>query len=207
MPHTIPPIPLPDRSRGELLDALRRRDEDTWAAFVDWTSRVVYLYGRKHGLGDADAQGIVQDVLVAVVKGVDAFRPDGKPRCFRRWILTIARSKRANLRRQRRPQPLDPEILKRLPDQHAPGIGDELAAEPWLGSRRILLERARAEMQGPVGRALELMLCKGWTAREAAAAVGMRPGAMRAAKRRFLGRLRHVLGQADKGRGDRADGF
>lgn len=52
------------------------RDDGAWSQFVDIYAPLVYGYARKHGLQDADAADLTQDVLQAVSGAIRRpFRP------------------------------------------------------------------------------------------------------------------------------------
>src|SRR4051812_15523775 len=68
-------------------------DAPAWGQFVDLYAPPVYACARRHGLQDADAADVTQDVLRAVH---GAFRrgdydPDRGP--FRGWLFTVVRNK------------------------------------------------------------------------------------------------------------------
>ena len=64
-------------TRASLLVRLRDpRDCHAWAEFVDLYPPLVYRYDCKHGLQDADAADLTQDILRAVVKAMPNWRCD-----------------------------------------------------------------------------------------------------------------------------------
>src|SRR5262245_35393309 len=91
----------PPTTRLSLLLRLRDpRDAEAWNQFVRLYAPLVYRYGRRHGLQDADASDLTQDVLRAVNAGVGRFDYDPQAGSFRGWLLTIAHRKRCDLQRR-----------------------------------------------------------------------------------------------------------
>src|SRR5260370_41977846 len=89
-------IPYP---RAILLDRLRDpRDQAAWREFVDLYAPLVYGYARKHGLQDADAADLTQDVLGAIAGAVGRLEYDPQRGAFRNWLFTIVRRKLSNWR-------------------------------------------------------------------------------------------------------------
>src|SRR5205807_1625207 len=72
------------------------RDEGAWAQFVELYAPLVFGFARKHGLQDADAADLTQDVLQAVSGGVRRLDYDPQRGSFRGWLFTVARNKLRN---------------------------------------------------------------------------------------------------------------
>jgi DNA-directed RNA polymerase specialized sigma24 family protein len=59
----------PQTTRTTLLLRVRDAgDRQAWSDFVDLYSPVIYRFGRRHGLQDADAADLVQEVLRSVAR-------------------------------------------------------------------------------------------------------------------------------------------
>src|SRR5262245_44670012 len=92
-------------TRLSLLVRLRdARDGGAWSQFVELYAPLVFGFARKHGLQDADAADLTQDVLQAVSGGIRRLDYDARRGSFRGWLFTVARNKLRNfLAAQRRP--------------------------------------------------------------------------------------------------------
>jgi RNA polymerase sigma-70 factor (ECF subfamily) len=75
-------------------------DRAAWEEFVDRYGPVVYGYGRKQGLQDADAADLTQCVFRRVAAAMSTFAYDPQAGSFRGWLFTIVRNQLRNLRRQ-----------------------------------------------------------------------------------------------------------
>src|SRR5437667_2293010 len=99
---------------GRLGDA---RDHAAWSEFVAIYAPLVYGFARKHGLQDADAADLTQDVLRAVAGAVGRLEYDPQRGSFRGWLFTIVRNQLRNFRSARA--------------RHEQGRGDT-DAQKWL---------------------------------------------------------------------------
>jgi RNA polymerase sigma factor (sigma-70 family) len=195
----------PPTTRPSLLARIRDpRDGVAWAEFVDVYGPLVYDYGRRRGLQDADAADLTQDVLRAVAAAAGRFAYDPARGAFRSWLFTVTRRKLLDSARRRRPGDRgtgDTDVQKRLEEEEdvRAVVGDE--EEEWdQAFRQRLLDWAagqiRGEFQPTTWRAFWLCGVEGKATHEASASLGMSVGAVYAAKCRVLARLREEIGRA-----------
>src|SRR5918912_3073590 len=69
------------------------RDADAWGQFVELYAPPVYAFARRHGLQDADAADLTQDVLRAVSGAFRRGDYDPRRGPFRAWLFTVVRNK------------------------------------------------------------------------------------------------------------------
>jgi RNA polymerase sigma-70 factor (ECF subfamily) len=62
------------------------RDVESWRAFVDLYGPLIYRYGRRHGLQDADAADVTQEVLAKVARSMRDFAYQPERGRFRDWL-------------------------------------------------------------------------------------------------------------------------
>lgn len=80
----------PDR---QLVEALRRGDEDAFSEMVDrYQDQVFHIIYRVIG-DEAEAEEVAQEVFIAVFKNIDGFRGDAK---FSTWLYRIASNRAKN---------------------------------------------------------------------------------------------------------------
>jgi len=85
------------RTRESLLSRLKDCGNDrAWREFFETYWRLIYNFARRAGLEDADAQDVVQEVLVSVSRAMPGFRYDWSKGRFRTWMLTIVRARLAD---------------------------------------------------------------------------------------------------------------
>src|SRR5262245_29076141 len=102
-----------------LLRRLRDRDEGrAWSRFVDVYGPLVYGLARRHGLSDADAADRMQEVLLAVARGVERYDAERGP--FRKWLYAVTMNKLRSFWKQSRHDPQAIADLEKIPDAADP---------------------------------------------------------------------------------------
>lgn len=161
-----------DETSLSLLTRLRRSPEsETWNRLVDLYAPLLRSWLRKYDVQDADADDLVQEVLLAVSKDLGKFEHSGQPGAFRGWLKAILVNRLRNFwrARDRRPQATrDTDIDERLAQlddptsemsqvwnrQHDQYVLRQLlalaephfAADTWRAFCRVALDGARADV-------------------------------------------------------------
>src|SRR5947209_4762291 len=92
-----------------LMERLRRPDDgDAWTRFARLYTRALYFRGRRGGLAGAGAADLVQEVLIAMVPKLPAFRY-GPAQSFRGWLRTVPLNKWREQARHRNPAAPGPD--------------------------------------------------------------------------------------------------
>jgi len=194
-------MPLTPTTRASLLLRLGdSEDHEAWVEFVSLYEPVIYRSLRRHGLQDADAQDVMQELLLAVSRSIDRWeaRTHGS---FRGWLRRVARNLTVNWLkrggRQARPGGRD---LQPLLDA-LPAAGDHDSIEFDREIRRAFFQRAAHRVQGEVRhstwRAFWETSIVGTSAAETARMLGMTPGAVRVASCRVMARLRAAVAEME----------
>lgn len=154
-------------TRWTLLSRLKdAADADSWQEFFDTYWRLIYSLARKAGLTDAEAQEVVQEVVIGVARKMPEFQCDPAAGSFKGWLLQVTRRRIVDQFRKRVPwSPTQPPrgaespngataspdgdgtahtaTIERVPDP----AGSDLDAA-WEGEwREHLLERALARVK------------------------------------------------------------
>jgi RNA polymerase sigma factor (sigma-70 family) len=186
-------------TRHSLLVRLRdARDEGAWSQFVELYAPLVFGFARKHGLQDADAADLTQDVLQAVSGGIRKLDYDPRRGSFRGWLFTVVRNKLRNfLAAQRRPGrgTGDPDAGRLLHELPAP---EEDQTEWWDREyeRRVFAwasEQVRGAFQESTWQAFWQTAVEGRTGPEVARTLGMSVAAVYLAKGRVTARLKDLI--------------
>src|SRR5947199_1694558 len=94
-------------TRASLLVRLRDpKDRAAWQQFVELYGSLVYGFVRRHGLQDADAADLTQEVFLALARAADHWHYDPQKGSFRAWLYGLTRNKLARFRERRRFQPV-----------------------------------------------------------------------------------------------------
>jgi RNA polymerase sigma-70 factor (ECF subfamily) len=206
--------PGPEGSTSSsLLQRVREGDQDAWSRLVAWAGPLVLYWCRQAGVPPEDRDDLFQEVFLAVSSHVARFRRDRPGDSFRGWLLTITRSKMADLARRRLQQPRavggsqayqrllevgeQPEALP--PSEPPSGVevaGGSASCTPPAGDPLLqgALAALRPEFEERSWQAFWRTAVDGLSAPEAAAELGMTPAAVRKARSRVLARLRQEFG-------------
>jgi RNA polymerase sigma-70 factor (ECF subfamily) len=174
------------------------RDDGAWSQFVEIYAPLVYGFARRHGLQDADAADLTQDVLQAVSGGIRRLDYDPRRGSFRGWLFTVVRNKLRNfLAAQKRPGrgTGDSDALHRL--QELPAREEDQSA--WWDQeyeQRVFAwaaEQARGAFSDSTWRAFWQTAVEGKTGPAVAKTLGMSVAAVYLAKGRVMTRLKEII--------------
>ncbi len=189
-------------TRPSLLVRLRDpRDGVAWGEFVDVYAPLVYGYLRRHGLQDADAADLTQDVLRAVANSVGRLDYDPRRGSFRAWLFTIVRNKLRNFRssRQRREDGSgDTAVRQLLAEQPSRAEADEWEQEHERRLFHWAAERVRGEVREATWRAFWLTAVEGRGPGEVADKLKMSVAAVYLAKSRVMARLKDEIRRVEE---------
>ena len=95
-------MPLTPTTRASLLLRLcDSEDHEAWVEFVKLYEPVIYRSLRRHGLQDADARDVMQELLLAVSRSIDRWEPRKQHGSFRGWLRRVIRNLTVNWLKQR----------------------------------------------------------------------------------------------------------
>ena len=187
---------LPPETRLSLLARLGdAADEDAWNEFVKLYMPVIYRTALGIGLQDADAQEVVQQVLISVSKALAKRPHDPSQAKFRTWLSVVSRNATISLLRGKRPDSgsgsdTDQIKLTSVPD---PGFAEaekimkvELQKEVF----RAVAKEIEREFAPDTWKAFWLTTVDGKDIAEVAEELGKQTGSVYAARSRVMRRLR-----------------
>ncbi|TWT90873.1 RNA polymerase sigma factor [Pseudobythopirellula maris] len=187
--------PPPDTRMSLILRLGDADDEEAWRHFAELYEPVVYRLARSHGMQDADAREVVQEVLLSVSRAVERWTPDPERGRFRTWLGRITRNELINRLTRRKHQALgsgDSGVARWLGELADPAT--EATAEFDLEWRREAFrwaaERVRERVSPTNWRAFWMTSVEARTTDEAATTLGVSPGAVHVARSRVRARLR-----------------
>ena len=189
-------------TRPSLLIRIRdARDQEAWAQFVEIYAPLIYGFARKHGVQDADAADLAQEVLRAVLRGAGRLEYDRKRGSFRGWLFTVVRNKlRTFLSRRKNPGrgTGDTGAHELLKQQPAP---EEDAEALWSQEyeRRLFTwaaHQVRGQVQESTWQAFWQTAVDGKSGKEVAKSLGMTVAAVYLCKSRVMAKLKEQIRQA-----------
>lgn len=168
------------------LTAARAGAEWAWRILYRDFAPVVLRYLRARGA--PEPEDLTGDVFVQVVRRLDHF--DGEEDDFRAWVVTIAHHRLIDSARSRTRRPVDPvtdEVLVAVPSS------SDLEAEVLGSSVSADVAKALKGLSPDQQDVIFLRFIAGLSINEVAAAVGKKPGAVKALQVRALAALRRNL--------------
>jgi RNA polymerase sigma-70 factor (ECF subfamily) len=106
-------------TRRSLLSRLKHWDDQkSWQDFYDIYARLIYGAAIKAGLEEVEAEDVVQDTVIAVVKAIEGFEYQPEKCAFKTWLHAITRRQVANQFRKRQGRG---RLLEPLPPRDAEG--------------------------------------------------------------------------------------
>jgi RNA polymerase sigma factor (sigma-70 family) len=168
---------------GALLAAAAEGDQAAWEVLVARFDRTIRATARRHRLGAADQDEVVQHVWVRLVRHIAAIRD---PAALGSWLTTAARHESLRLLTRCRDIPVDDVAMDAADDAASPE-DDAIAAErraALRGALDRLPDRQRSLMR-------MLLTAPAMNYDELSAALGMPKGSIGPTRQRSLARLAH----------------
>jgi RNA polymerase sigma factor (sigma-70 family) len=184
--HTRPSLLVRIRDGG---------DAESWRTFVAIYAPIVYRYACRHGLQDADAADLSQEVMGKVARAIRTFEYSPEKGRFRDWLFTIARQRVAQFHECRA---LLPEQLPSLLELEALGGGTERPDADWSDDfnaqvLEVALDRARVHFEPMTWRAFERVWLENRSALETALELSQQIDFVYYAKSRVLKRVKEEV--------------
>jgi RNA polymerase sigma factor (sigma-70 family) len=170
------------------------RNAAAWRQFVEIYAPLVYGFLRKHGLQDADAADVTQDVLRTVSQSIGQWNYDQQRGTFRGWLFSVVHSRLTDYHRRRRRQ--DAAVDAAASVLH-PNSDGQSSTEWDRDYERQLFQAAAQAVRGDFSdsswQAFWLAAVEGRSAHDIAAKLHITEAAVYLAKARVMARIRQQL--------------
>jgi RNA polymerase sigma-70 factor (ECF subfamily) len=183
-------------TRPSLLLRIRDpEDHEAWQQFVDLYTPLIYQFGRKRGLQDADAADLTQIVLQTLTHSIQGLDYDPRQGTFRGWLFVVVRNQLHKLLAQLRrcPQGTGDTGLHALLESQPAREEEEVALWEQEYARQVFVwaaEQVRGDFEESSWQAFWQTAVEGKSPRETARWLRMTVGAVYTAKSRVLDRIR-----------------
>lgn len=189
------------QTRASLLLRIRDScDAQAWRQFVDLYAPLIHGFARKHGLQDADAADLTQEVLGIVAGSIRKLEYDPERGAFRGWLFTIVRNRLRNFLTRRRPYEQgsgDSGVQDRLEEQPDSADGPDAAWEDEY-QRQLFACAAkyvRARVHDWTWQAFWQTAVEGRSAQQVAERLNRKVAAVYLAKSRVMAQLKDYIRQ------------
>jgi RNA polymerase sigma factor (sigma-70 family) len=190
-------------TRASLLLRLRdSQDHEAWVEFVGLYEPAIYRILRKHGLQDADARELMQDLFLALSRSIERWDPNRDRGSFRGWLRRVCRNLVINwLKRRGQFTAVAGGEMQSLLDMQPADEGPESVEFDYELRRSLFLQAAQqvqTEVQPETWQAFWDSSVEGLTPDAITKKHGMSSGAIRVAKCRVLARLRALVAKMEE---------
>lgn len=188
-------VSFPDTRDSLILKIADAGNARAWEEFSRLYQPVVYRLARRRGFQDADAEELVQEVMLAVARAVEGWVPDPTRGRFRVWLWRIARNLMINFLTRRKHQVWgtgDSGMQRLLEAECDPGsaVSQMFEVEYHREMLRSAAEQVRGDVQANTWQAFWLSTVEDLPALEVARRLGMSIGSVYIARSRVMARLR-----------------
>ena len=197
-------------TRRSLLSRLKESNaEESWRQFFDTYWRLIYATALNAGLTDWEAQEVVQETVLTVVRKIKSFHYDPVVGSFKGWLLTIVRWRITDQFRKRQ-QHIQPALARRGTETQStatvervadPGAIDLNAVweEEWQRTMfAAALARVKREANARHYQMFDLHAVKHWPVQKVAQTLGVSAGQVRLAKHRITALMRREVARLEK---------
>lgn len=189
---------LDPQTRASLLGRLHRSPDDSalWEEFVRHYGPSIYAWALRWGVQSADAEDVVQAVLMKLSTKLREFEYDPS-KSFRGWLKTLTHHAwRDHADRHARPDRAsgDEAVSSLLEQAEARRTLAECLEESFdLELFREAMERVQLRVEPRTWDAFRLLAFEGWSGADAARHLGMKPSAVFVARSKVQRILRNVV--------------
>jgi len=186
-------------TRSSLLGRMKNEeDQQSWLEFYNTYWKLIYNVARKSGLKDADAQDVVQETVLTVLRKIKEFEYNRDKGSFKGWLKVITRSrimdhwrkssrqpeKNTNQGTERETSGLD----ESLPDPEGFEL-EKIWEQEWLSNiHSIALDRVKQQVSPQQFQIFDCYVLKEWSVEEIKKKLNFSSGQIYMAKHR-VGKL------------------
>jgi RNA polymerase sigma-70 factor (ECF subfamily) len=169
-------------------------DVVAWGTFVNLYAPLIYRYGRRRGLQDADAADMTQEVLARVARAVRDFSYDPERGRFRDWLGLLTHRELLTSQKKRGRQAEENGDSRGPLDQVEAMAADSTWADEFHDYvLQAALRRIQPDFEPQTWNAFDLVWNRDRPAPEVARELGVPVATVYVAKSRVLKRLREEL--------------
>lgn len=190
-------------TRTSLLERVRdQNDLAAWSEFVALYRPLLLGYTKSRGVQACDAEDVVQEVFVALMRALPSFALDKARGRFRSWLWQVTMSKiRDRLRREKSRGPVVTGPVQE------PAVNPEEPDREWLTRHRqrileYLLPQLKAQTQETTWTCFEEHILRGRSGVAVGAELGMKANTVCVNAARVLAKLRQRCAEYEEELGD-----
>ncbi len=194
----------PPETRASLILRLRNaEDVAAWNDFMAIYAPVIFRVACRHGLQVADAENLIQEVLLSISRALPQWLQREDRGSFRAWLLKIARNEAVDMLTRRATRPLGKDgleaerLLAEVPDHRG-----DLSAQFDLEYEQSVFQWAAAQVRDSVSdttwQSFWLTHVEGLSVDRVAQQLKMRTGTVYVARGRVMNRIQELVKQFEE---------
>ncbi|MEM9411918.1 MAG: sigma-70 family RNA polymerase sigma factor, partial [Planctomycetota bacterium] len=173
-----------------------------WQQFATIYAPIIYRMAIKRGLQDADAQDLVQQILLSVSQSIQRWEKKDEKTKFRHWLRRVAKNAILNaLTRKPKDLPVGGTAIDHAIREYSDSE-EKLLREIELEHRREVFFNATSilqkEFEGSTWEVFKLSVIENLSIQDVADRVGKTVGATYAARGRMMSRLRKIVSELEE---------
>jgi len=189
---------FPDTRASLIVKIADAQNAQAWEEFARLYQPVVYRLARRRGFQHADAEELVQEVMLAVARAVEAWHPDVARGRFRDWLHRIARNLMINFLTRRKHQVwgtgnTDAQRMLEAECDADSAVTQMFEVEYRREAFRVAARRVQGVVKESTWQAFWLSTIDDLPAGDVARQLGMSVGSVYIARSRVMARLRRVV--------------
>ncbi|MDB5309216.1 MAG: rpoE 1 [Gemmataceae bacterium] len=163
-----------EKTSSSLLSRLRDpNDQESWAEFVALYEPLLVRYVRKKGLGEHDAQDVVQGIFVALLRKLPMFQLDRDRGQFRTWLWQVTHNAVVDWARSRKRAQKAEGRVRETWQETGTQPDQDWDAEVRKRVLEFALQKVRGQTNPPTWVCFEEHLLKGRPGAEVGAELGV----------------------------------
>ena len=160
-------------TRKSLISRLKKaNDHESWQSFFNIYWRLIYATATDAGLSETEAEDVVQETVIGVLKAMPQFQYNPGRGYFRNWLLQLTHWRIKDQFRQRTREELVPMVAGKVDDNLLPDVYEEDLATPELEEKwndewdanllSAAVERVRNRTEPKQFQLFELYVLRDW---------------------------------------------
>jgi RNA polymerase sigma factor (sigma-70 family) len=189
---------FPDTRASLIVKIADAQNAQAWEEFARLYQPVVYRLARRRGFQHADAEELIQEVMLAVARAVEGWDPDVARGRFRDWLHRIARNLMVNFLTRRKHQVwgtgnTDAQRMLEAECDADSAVTQMFEVEYRREAFRVAARRVQGVVKESTWQAFWLSTIDDLPAGDVARQLGMSVGSVYIARSRVMARLRRVV--------------
>ena len=182
----------PDTRHSLIIRLRNEQDEPAWRDFVTAYEPFLMRLVARQGVPEHHVPDVTQQILIAIGRSVENWKPDNRPESFRRWLATVSRHVVIKFMTRERKQAAGPggtewiQQLREVPS--TPNASDDAKYQ-----RELIIwtaEQVRHEFLETSWAAFWATVIEGQAVSDVAKQLNVSPGSIYMSRSRIMARIR-----------------